>query len=154
MQPGRLVLGGRPYISPEYLEVARGAQRVRVYWRHGKAVAAADLPPVAAGATRFVCISDTHGKTQQLVPGGACALPAGHVLLHAGDFTSTGTPTQVTDFAAFLATAPAPERVVIAGNHDIVFDVRLRARPPPALTATPAEGLLRRQVEPLPQEAL
>ena len=39
---------------------------------------------------RFVCISDTHCKHH-----GLGVLPAGDVLVHAGDFTQTGRPGEV-----------------------------------------------------------
>jgi Icc-related predicted phosphoesterase len=65
----------------------------------------------------FVCISDTHTKTYGLT------LPPGDVLIHAGDFTSTGLPDEVEAFNTFLAAQKFEYKVVIAGNHDITFDV-------------------------------
>ena len=65
----------------------------------------------------FVCISDTHTKNYSI------NLPPGDVLIHAGDFTSTGLPNEVEDFNTFLAAQKFEYKVVIAGNHDITFDV-------------------------------
>ena len=56
----------------------------------------------------------------------------GEVLLHAGDFTKKGTPQQVSHFNKFLQSLPHEHKVVIAGNHDLLFDLenwdRLRER--------------------------
>ena len=64
---------------------------------------------------RLVCLSDTHGSHEQL------EVPDGDVLLHAGDFTRGGTPEQVGAFATFLAGLPHRHKVVVAGNHDFLF---------------------------------
>jgi predicted phosphodiesterase len=61
---------------------------------------------------RIVCLSDTHGLHRQL------AVPAGDVLIHAGDFTRHGTIEEVRDLNAWLGALPHPQRLVIAGNHD------------------------------------
>ena len=75
--------------------------------------------PPAAGATRFVCISDTHGLHRGV------AIPRGDVLVHAGDFTNTGEESQVEDFARWLVEEKQKggfsHVVVIAGNHDITM---------------------------------
>ena len=75
--------------------------------------------PKPPGHTRFVCISDTHGLTHKLPK----ALPEGDVLLHAGDFSNTGLPKEVDKFLAFLSEQPHSKKIVIAGNHDLTFDV-------------------------------
>lgn len=64
---------------------------------------------------RFVCISDSHS---QFIP-----LPAGDVLLHAGDFTRKGSREEVWEFANYLRNQDFQYKVVIAGNHDTPFDV-------------------------------
>jgi Predicted phosphohydrolases len=66
---------------------------------------------------KFVCISDTHGLTDQL------QVPDGDVLIHAGDFSNTGEPEIVEDFNNFLGKLKHPIKIVIAGNHDLTFDV-------------------------------
>ena len=48
--------------------------------------------PQADGTVRFVCVSDTHSKHATV------AVPAGDVLVHAGDFTQTGRPGEVRAF--------------------------------------------------------
>ncbi|KAL4504264.1 hypothetical protein ABPG72_021102 [Tetrahymena utriculariae] len=66
---------------------------------------------------KFVCISDTHTKADYL------NLPQGDVLIHAGDFTYTGLPQEVSQFNDFLKNSHFEAKVVIAGNHDLTFDI-------------------------------
>ena len=79
----------------------------------------AKSPKDRTEATRFVCISDTHGKHRGV------AVPQGDVLIHAGDFTNTGEEAQVLDFANWLVEEKQKggfsHVVVIAGNHDVTF---------------------------------
>ena len=74
--------------------------------------------PKKAGHLRFVCISDTHGED-----GCFEDVPEGDVLIHAGDFTYEGTPKQVSKFCTQLKSLSHPTKIVIAGNHDIPFDL-------------------------------
>jgi hypothetical protein len=73
----------------------------------------------APGSIRFVCISDTHNLTRDL----AAKIPAGDVLIHAGDFTNVGETGDVMAFNDFLNELPHLHKVVIAGNHDLSFDL-------------------------------
>lgn len=65
---------------------------------------------------RLVCLSDTHGRHREL------KVPDGDLLLHAGDFSKRGTPAEIRDFNAWLAELPHAHKVVIAGNHDFLFE--------------------------------
>jgi Icc-related predicted phosphoesterase len=66
---------------------------------------------------RIVCISDTHGQHAKL------SVPDGDILIHAGDFSAFGdTPIEVIDFNRWLGTLPHRYKVVIAGNHDWMFE--------------------------------
>ena len=65
---------------------------------------------------RIVCISDTHNQHDKL------SLPKGDVLIHAGDWTGTGTHKQVISFIRWFASQPHKHKVLIAGNHDITMD--------------------------------
>ncbi len=65
---------------------------------------------------RFVAISDTHGLHAAL------PVPAGDVLIHAGDITRRGDIADVPPFNAWLGTLPHRYKVVIAGNHDFCFE--------------------------------
>lgn len=68
---------------------------------------------------RFVCISDTHSLQSNLPER---FIPDGDVLIHAGDFTMHGHPTEITQFDAFLGQLPHQHKIVVAGNHEITLD--------------------------------
>lgn len=63
---------------------------------------------------KIVMISDTHGSCP--------AIPDGDILIHAGDLTMRGQPKEVYDAARWLKTLPHKYKVVIAGNHDFLFE--------------------------------
>jgi Icc-related predicted phosphoesterase len=66
---------------------------------------------------RIVVVSDTHG-----LHNGIEDLPAGDVLVHAGDFMNSGyDPKDVLSFNRWLGEQPFKHRVVCAGNHDRYF---------------------------------
>lgn len=65
---------------------------------------------------RIVCLSDTHGQHARL------AVPDGDVLVHAGDFSLNGRPEEIARFDAWLAGLPHRHKLVIAGNHDFLFE--------------------------------
>lgn len=67
-------------------------------------------------ALRVVCLSDTHGHHR------AIEVPPGDLFVHAGDFTKRGTLAEVADFDHFLAELPHPHKLVVAGNHDFLFE--------------------------------
>ena len=67
---------------------------------------------------RFVCISDTHNQHNTLT------LPSGDVLIHAGDFSGTGTHQQVQRFLEWFIQQPHPHKILIAGNHDLTLDAQ------------------------------
>ncbi|KTG47991.1 hypothetical protein cypCar_00000146 [Cyprinus carpio] len=107
--------------------------------------------PKPPGYTRFVCISDTHSRTDTI------QMPYGDVLLHAGDFTELGLPSEVKKFNDWLvdnvdlnssyqhiwnaiikwcswceileinSTLPYEIKIVIAGNHELTFDQEFMA---------------------------
>lgn len=64
------------------------------------------------GVMRLVLISDTHCQHRRLT------VPEGDVLVHAGDFCSSGKASQARAFADWLEAQPHRHKVVIAGNHD------------------------------------
>jgi predicted phosphohydrolase len=69
---------------------------------------------------QFVTISDTHGQHEKL------RLPAGDVLIHAGDISSKGKEDEAEIFLDWFAAQPHPHKIFIAGNHDFFFE---RAQP-------------------------
>eukprot|EP00753_Platysulcus_tardus_P006847 PLAT14632.1.p1 GENE.PLAT14632.1~~PLAT14632.1.p1 ORF type:complete len:324 (+),score=85.68 PLAT14632.1:47-973(+) len=74
------------------------------------------LPEKADGFVRLVCVSDTHNQHGKLP-----ALPAGDILVHAGDFSNTGGIKDILSFSSWLDKQPFEHKLVIAGNHDTTF---------------------------------
>lgn len=58
--------------------------------------------PKPAGHTRFVCVSDTHSRTDGI------QMPDGDVLLHTGDFSNLGLPSEVKKFSEWLGKGSCP----------------------------------------------
>jgi len=96
--------------------------------------AACLAPPTTPGCVRLVCIADTHNEHETL------RLPAGDVLVHAGDCLTESGRRHVkraadgaivrvkpagealfTRFAAWFGAQSHPSKVLIGGNHDLVL---------------------------------
>ena len=66
---------------------------------------------------RLVCLSDTHGLHDGLV------LPEGDILVHAGDVCNHGSLVEAVRFLGwFESVGDYQHRVLIAGNHDRIFE--------------------------------
>jgi Icc-related predicted phosphoesterase len=65
---------------------------------------------------RIVCISDTHSRHDQI------EVPSGDVLIHAGDSTIVGHVEEIAKFNYWLGRLPHPHKILIAGNHDWLFE--------------------------------
>lgn len=77
------------------------------------------VTPIQPNAVRFVCISDTHCRTSDM----RHPIPPGDVLLHAGDFTRKGRLEELDEFNNFLGSLPHRHKLVVAGNHELSFDL-------------------------------
>eukprot|EP00041_Stephanoeca_diplocostata_P002729 m.29398 g.29398 ORF g.29398 m.29398 type:complete len:312 (+) comp13710_c0_seq1:242-1177(+) len=97
-----------PDVAWKRLKVAKG----RVVRTVAPVLSSAQPPDTL----RLVCISDTHGRIDETT-----TLPSGDVLVHCGDFSNIGSPTDIEKFARFLEAQPHRHKVVIAGNHDLTF---------------------------------
>lgn len=64
---------------------------------------------------RIVCVSDTHNQTPKL--------PAGDLLIHAGDLTNQGTFSELQKAIDWLRDTAFQVRIVVGGNHDITCDI-------------------------------
>jgi Icc-related predicted phosphoesterase len=64
---------------------------------------------------RLVLISDTHGLGRPFIPDG-------DILIHAGDLTMMGRTYQIEDVGNWLRSLPHKHKIVIAGNHDWLFE--------------------------------
>lgn len=67
---------------------------------------------------KFVCISDTHNRHENLAFDGT----EGDVLVHTGDFTDFGNLKKVKNFIGWFQEQPFPLKILIAGNHDVSLD--------------------------------
>jgi Icc-related predicted phosphoesterase len=65
---------------------------------------------------KLVLIADTHGLHDKV------QMPAGDILVCAGDITNTGTVAQVGAFNEWLKGLPYKHKIIIAGNHDWLFE--------------------------------
>ena len=62
-------------------------------------------------------------------------IPEADILIHAGDFTRRGTIKEIDDFSNFLASLNIKHKIVIAGNHDVLFDSKFESFKNQSLTA-------------------
>lgn len=63
--------------------------------------------------TRFVCVSDTHGY----MPSEAgFKLPAGDVLIHAGDLTNKGSLAELRRTMDWIVKADFEIKIIVAGQ--------------------------------------
>jgi Icc-related predicted phosphoesterase len=65
---------------------------------------------------RIVCLSDTHNRQ------GKFEVPEGDILVHAGDLTGRGTLPEVASAMEWLTSLPHRDKIVVAGNHDFLFE--------------------------------
>jgi len=64
---------------------------------------------------KVVCVSDTHELHAQL---DLTIYPDCDILLHAGDFSGTGTKTETIKFFEWFNRQPFKHKIFINGNHD------------------------------------
>ncbi|GAB4395282.1 MAG: hypothetical protein OHK0053_01720 [Microscillaceae bacterium] len=66
---------------------------------------------------KIVCLSDTHTLHRKV------KVPEGDILIHAGDICHKGRSREVIeDFDQWLGELPHPYKIVVAGNHDLLFE--------------------------------
>lgn len=70
---------------------------------------------------KIVCLSDTHGMHRQIKK-----VPAGDVLVVAGDMTDVGELSDLASFADWLGHLPHKHKLIVAGNHDWNFRKQLK----------------------------
>jgi len=62
-------------------------------------------------------MGDTHGSHRRV------NVPKGDILIHAGDFMTYGRlADEVADFNRWLGEQPHRYKIVVAGNHDRLFE--------------------------------
>uniref|UniRef100_A0A0N5BLI2 Metallophos domain-containing protein n=1 Tax=Strongyloides papillosus TaxID=174720 RepID=A0A0N5BLI2_STREA len=112
--------------SMDYVHVDPLSKKPTELWRKYLSEGRISLPtktlsldtPIFNDKVRFVAISDTHEKLDEVLK----HIPNGDVLLHAGDFTNYGDIGEVIKFNAELGKLPHKYKVVIAGNHELGFE--------------------------------
>jgi 3',5'-cyclic AMP phosphodiesterase CpdA len=67
------------------------------------------MAPFETRKTRIVCISDTHNQTPKL--------PAGDILIHAGDLTNQGSYSELKKTVEWLEKTDFEAKIVVAGMH-------------------------------------
>lgn len=67
---------------------------------------------------RLVLLSDTHLRHTDF----PLKVPDGDVLIHSGDLTITGKFQEIQEAGEWLAKLPHKLKLVIAGNHDFLFE--------------------------------
>lgn len=67
---------------------------------------------------RIIIIADTHGRHREV------SLPAGDMIIHAGDISMKGEEPEVLDFLDWFASLDFTYKIFIAGNHDFYFEKR------------------------------
>jgi Icc-related predicted phosphoesterase len=66
---------------------------------------------------KIVMLSDTHGEHRKV------KVPDGDLLIHAGDSMTDGmNPRELEDLNDWFGTLPHPNKILIAGNHDFLFE--------------------------------
>jgi len=66
--------------------------------------------------TKIVCIADSHTMLNEV------KVPDGDVLIIAGDFTYQGYQSEIIQFNKDIGLLPHEHKIVIAGNHDFLFE--------------------------------
>jgi Icc-related predicted phosphoesterase len=68
---------------------------------------------------KIICISDTHNKHEELL------MPSGDCIIHAGDFTESGTKKETTNFLEWFSSTPYKHKILVAGNHDFYLEKKV-----------------------------
>ena len=69
---------------------------------------------------KIICISDTHNRHAEI------DIPIGEVIIHAGDFSASGTRSETRDFLKWFSALPHPHKILVAGNHDFYLEKHAR----------------------------
>lgn len=77
-------------------------------------------PRKPSRAISVVCVSDTHNTQPEV--------PHGDLLIHAGDLTQSGSLEEVQATVDWLKSLSHPHKIIIAGNHDMVFETKDKAK--------------------------
>jgi len=105
---------GLPLVWKHFLN--RGGKVLYVPQSGAPHIAFPNHPKPKRDSLRFVCISDLHGKQNDL------EVPSGDVLLVSGDLLDVYSPVnqiqQLKTFNKWLGGLPHRYKIIVAGNHD------------------------------------
>lgn len=90
-------------------------------------------------STKAILLSDTHGRHESIyqmrhtdsldnietlyhITGGVFLPPVADVIIHAGDVSMGGTEYEIEKFLQWYSKLPYQYKILIAGNHDKLFD--------------------------------
>lgn len=75
---------------------------------------------------KIILISDTHNKHNEITDDLLHILTPDTIIIHAGDFTGTGQPYEVSSFFSWLEMLSNKCKYIIfiAGNHELTFEVK------------------------------
>lgn len=76
--------------------------------------------PLSQNIVKLVFVSDTHESHDW-----DKQIPPGDILVHTGDLTMMGRPAELSAFAEKFIALPHPNKILIAGNHDLSLDEHL-----------------------------
>lgn len=74
---------------------------------------------------KLTFISDTHSMLQnkEYREDLTRRLSGGPIIVHSGDMSSRGTALEILDFLEWYSSLPYDNKVLVAGNHDFLFEV-------------------------------
>lgn len=70
---------------------------------------------------KIIAISDTHNKHNEIT------IPECDILIHSGDATGMGRPSEIRNFAKWFNKQPAKHKIFVPGNHELKFEKELPA---------------------------
>jgi Icc-related predicted phosphoesterase len=90
---------------------------------------------------KIVLMSDSHGRHENIyvmkpeddlqnmetlyhITGGVYLPPVADMIIHAGDISMRGQEFEVENFLKWYSSLPYKYKVLIAGNHDFLFDIQ------------------------------
>lgn len=89
---------------------------------------------------KLVLISDTHCEHEKLI------VPYGDIVIHAGDFTSTGHPQEMESFFKWFSKLPHRHKIVVPGNHEMTLCEKLEKNLVLAKNARYGDSVLKTKV--------
>ncbi|KAI9678214.1 MAG: hypothetical protein M1817_006159 [Caeruleum heppii] len=104
---------------------------IRLHQHHQRHSTPPDLHP-PDHPVKVICVSDTHNTHP--------ALPAGDILIHAGDLTCKGSFEELQAQLDWLHAQPHRYKVIIAGNHDLLLDADFVDRFPERVVERPGSS--------------